>query len=103
MAFHRQNGQRHDARGCGGLFSPNLVEEILQSAGHMMAGHAASTRFDCVCNLRNRADVEFSDLALDIGLRKRKAFADNSALFGFLIVDIDAQLFQIHASALRQL
>ena len=84
-----------------GCPSPGFVEQILEPAGDMMAAHAGPARLDGAGDFGDGAEVQFANLAANIGFGERKAFADHSAFVLLVGVDVDAQPRQIHTPFLR--
>ena len=66
-----------------------------------MARHAGPAGLDGVGDLGDGVQVQFLDLAADVGLAQREALADDAPFLLLVGVDVDAQTFQIDAPFLR--
>ncbi len=80
--------------------APGFVQQVLQAAGNVVAGHARPAGLDGIGDLRNGAEVELLDLAADVRLAERETLADDAAFVALVGVQIDAQLLQIDAAPL---
>jgi len=80
--------------------APGFVEQVLQSARHVVARHASPAGLVRAGDFGNGAEVQLADLTPDVGLGEREALAYHTPVLLLVGVNVDAQLGQVHAAFL---